>query len=123
MWTYVIAFTHDLGRFMMVRSKKRGGWEMPGGGAEGDETPLEASKREFREETGFILESREEWIKGLEDGYVQFGFIGEGDPSTRKMDEIAEVGLFTALPGELAYPSVEYEPLIEKGRKLLTDDI
>ena len=60
MWTYVIAFTGDLKRFIMVRSKKRGGWEMPGGGAEEDETPLGASKREFLEETGYSLVSRED---------------------------------------------------------------
>jgi 8-oxo-dGTP pyrophosphatase MutT (NUDIX family) len=123
MWTYVIAFTEDLERFIMVRSTKRGGWEMPGGGAEEDETPLETSEREFVEETGHILISREEWITDLQDGFVQFGLIGEGSPSKRKTDEITEVGLFTILPNELAYPSVEYEPLIEMGRRILSGSI
>jgi 8-oxo-dGTP pyrophosphatase MutT (NUDIX family) len=120
MWTYVIAFTTDLRRFMMVRSQKRGGWEMPGGRAEGEETPLEASMREFKEETGYSLVSKEEWITDLQDGFVHFGLIGDGSPTKRKTDEIIEVGLFTKLPDELAYPSVEYEPLIEMGRSLLS---
>jgi 8-oxo-dGTP diphosphatase len=123
MWTYVIAFTTDLKRFIMVRSKKRGGWEMPGGRAKGDETPLEASKREFKEETGYSLISKAKWITDLQDGFVQFGLIGDGSPSERKIDEIIEVGIFPKLPDELAYPSVEYEPLIEMGRSLLSRSI
>jgi 8-oxo-dGTP pyrophosphatase MutT (NUDIX family) len=77
MWTYVIAFTTDLKKIIMVRSKKRGGWEMPGGRAKGDETPLEASIREFKEETGYSLISKAKWITDLQDGFVQFGLIGE----------------------------------------------
>lgn len=119
MWTYVIAFTGDLERFMMVRSRKRGGWEMPGGRGHEDETLLETSKREFLEETGYELISKEEWITDLEDGSVHFGYIGDGDPSRRRTDEVIEVGMFKILPDDLAYPSVEYEPLIEKGRKML----
>lgn len=121
MWTYVIAFTEDLKKFIMVRSKKRGGWEMPGGRAEGNETPLEASEREFLEETGYSLISSDGWITDLEDGFVQFGFIGAGNPSNRKVEEVTEVDLFLRLPEELAYPAVEYESLIEMGRELLAD--
>lgn len=120
MWTYVIAFTRDLKKFIMVRSVKRGGWEMPGGGAKENETPLEASEREFLEETGYALITREEWITDLQDGHVHFGLIGGGDISKRKTEEIKEVALFNRLPDELAYPSVEYKPLIEMGRKLLS---
>ncbi len=120
MWTYVVAFTSDLKRFMMVRSKKRGGWEMPGGGSEEDETPLVSSIREFIEETGHQLISREEWVTELEDGFVHFGFIGDGDPENRKVNEILEIGLFSRLPEDLAYPSVEYEPLLELGKLVLS---
>jgi 8-oxo-dGTP diphosphatase len=121
MWTYVIAFTRDLSRFMMVRSRKRGGWEMPGGGGREGETPIETSKREFREETGHELTTDEDWVTDLQEGHVHFGFIGEGGTDERKEDEIIQVGMFKDLPEDLAYPSVEYLPLIEFGRKLLTE--
>ena len=123
MWTYVVAFTKDLKEFMMVRSRKRGGWEMPGGRGKDDESPIEASFREFMEETGHELISDEKWVTNLGDGHVHFGFIGQGDPSKRKVDEIIDVSTFNELPGYLAYPSVEYEPMIELGRVILTKKV
>lgn len=120
MWTYVIAFTEDLNQFIMVRSRKRGGWEMPGGRSHNDETPLETSEREFLEETGYDLISCVEWHTTLGDGYVFFGFIGKGDPSRRSMQEISDVGLFADLPEDLAYPEEEYGPLISSGRNILS---
>ena len=123
MWTYVIAFTYDLKEFMMVRSRKRGGWEMPGGRTEEGESPLETSKREFLEETGHELIIEEQWSAPLEDGIVHFGFIGPGDLSRRSMQEILDVSLFRILPQDLAYPSVEYSPLIRFGRRLLSSHL
>ncbi len=124
MWTYVIAFTEDLEKFMMVRSRKRGGWEMPGGRANEGETPLVTSKREFLEETGHELISNDDWSMPIgTGGHVHFGFIGSGNPSRRSMQEILDVSLFEDLPSELAYPSVEYSPLVIFGRRLLSSDI
>lgn len=120
MWTYVIAFTDDLKKFMMVRSRKRGGWEMPGGGAKEGESPLETSKREFLEETGHELITNENWNVPLEDGIVHFGLIGPGDRSRRSMREILDVSLFEKLPDDLAFPSVEYAPLVRHGHRLLS---
>jgi 8-oxo-dGTP diphosphatase len=122
-WTYVIAFTGDLEEFMMVRSRKRGGWEMPGGRALEGETAVETSKREFMEETGHELITEEEWSVPLGKGIVHFGFIGPGDRSRRSMQEILDVSLFRTLPDELAYPSVEYCPLVSSGRSLLSSYI
>ncbi|MBN1390789.1 MAG: NUDIX domain-containing protein [Candidatus Thermoplasmatota archaeon] len=119
MWTYVIAFTADMKGFMMVRSRKRGGWEMPGGKAFDGETPLEASLREFREETGHMLISREEWVATIGNGFVHFGYIGEGDERRRCLEEIEEVEVFEDLPIDLAYPKMEYEPLLSMARVLL----
>ncbi|MBN1540309.1 MAG: NUDIX domain-containing protein [Candidatus Thermoplasmatota archaeon] len=119
MWTYVIAFTADLKGFMMVRSRKRGGWEMPGGRALEGETPLEASVREFREETGHELISRPEWVAPIGKGFVHFGYIGKGDEHQHIEEEIAEVGIFESLPPDLAYPMEEYEPLLSRARSHL----
>ena len=57
MWTYVLAFTRDLSSFVMVRSGKRGGWEMPGGRNEQNEEHIDCARREFMEETGMELET------------------------------------------------------------------
>jgi 8-oxo-dGTP diphosphatase len=119
MWTYVIAFTRDMERFLMVRSRKRGGWEMPGGGSKENENPLETSIREFREETGYDLISNEKWFTTLGEGFVFFGIIGSGNEENRKKKEIVEVGLFSELPHDLAYPKVEYAPLISLGKDIL----
>ncbi len=120
MWTYVIAFTNDLSEFMMVRSRKRGGWEMPGGRGIPGETPLQTSKREFLEETGHELISRNNLSAPLGQGMVHFGIIGPGSSSKRSMQEILEVSLHPHLPEDLAYPSEEYLPLIDLGRSLLS---
>lgn len=120
MWTYCIAFTPDLERFLMVRSRKRGGWEMPGGRTEPGETSLSSALREFREETGHALITDERLSAPLGDGRVFFGTIGPRT-GTPNAPEISEVSLFERLPGDLAYPDEEYAPLIELGKGLLRD--
>jgi ADP-ribose pyrophosphatase YjhB (NUDIX family) len=40
---------------LLVREKQDGGWCLPGGWADTDETPSEAVAREVREESGFIV--------------------------------------------------------------------
>ena len=120
MWTYVIAFTGNLDEFIMVRSRKRGGWEMPGGRALENEKPIETSRREFLEETGHELITEEKWSVPFMGGRVYFGYIGEGDESRRSLQEISDVSLFHELPEDLAYPSVEYLPLISIGRSFLS---
>ena len=55
-WVNVIAITED-GQFVMERQYRHGlgktSFEIPAGGMEKDETPLEAAKRELMEETGY----------------------------------------------------------------------
>ena len=118
MWTYCIAFSPDLGRFLMVRSRKRGGWEMPGGRTEKGETPLSSAVREFSEETGHELLTGDDLSVALGEGRVFFGLIGAKKGPMRTA-EIAEVSLFSDLPEDLAYPQEEYGPLLEKGKELL----
>lgn len=40
------------GKFLTVRERESGKWELPGGKIEGSETRFEAASREVREETG-----------------------------------------------------------------------
>lgn len=48
------------GKFLLLKKKQEsqdhfGFWELPGGGMEYDETPIEAMKREAWEETGLVI--------------------------------------------------------------------
>ena len=56
-WANVIA-TNDKKEILIIRQFRFGTlkieWEIPGGVVEADETPLEAIKRELKEETGYI---------------------------------------------------------------------
>ena len=121
MWVYSIAFLSDedpaTAPFLMVRSRKRGGWEMPGGRIEPGEDPYKGALREFKEETGMDLTVSPDSYERFQDGWVFFG-RSSGDP--RPTDpEIIEVGIFNELPADLAFPFVEYDELIRKGREAL----
>jgi len=116
-YVYVIAFDRK-GRFLMVRHKRRGGWEMPGGHLEPGETPEDAVRREFLEETGHILLDIKECITEPRGGKVFGGIVGKKMAEPRP-DEIAEVGMFDALPAPLSFPKVEYEQMLSRIRPLL----
>ncbi len=123
MWTYVIAFLKDEdishAPFLMVRSRKRGGWEMPGGGMEEGETPIGSAGREFLEETGRRLITDGDLSVPYKGGRVFFGITNKNAVQDPIEHEISEVSWFKKLPGDLAYPLEEYEPLIVIGRKLI----
>jgi 8-oxo-dGTP diphosphatase len=121
MWVYSIAFLEgedpSTAPFLMVRSRKRGGWEMPGGRLEQGEDPYDGALREFKEETGLDLHCSPEDRIAFQDGWVYLGtFSGDPDPLEA---EILEVAIFRDLPGVLAFPFVEYDGLIRKGREAL----
>jgi 8-oxo-dGTP pyrophosphatase MutT (NUDIX family) len=49
----------DQGRVLLVKhTYGRLNWELPGGGAEDDESPVETALREVREETGLVVVAR-----------------------------------------------------------------
>jgi 8-oxo-dGTP diphosphatase len=52
---FVVLVTEYKGRLVIIRNKKRGGWEIPGGNREEGETLLAAATRELFEETGAVL--------------------------------------------------------------------
>ncbi len=109
---YVIAFND--GEFLMVRHARRA-WEMPGGKINEGESPEEAAVREFREETGYDVALLN--VLEVEDGGLVFlGKVGEKLPITPNAGEIAEVGFFKGLPGDLSFPLVEYERMLASAR-------
>lgn len=112
-FVYAVAFSGR--RFVMVRSRERRSWEMPGGEVKEGETPEDAMEREFEEETGMgfeIISSR-----GFDGGTVFFGYA-VGWP--RKISpEIASVELFDRLPAHLSFPRKEYEAMLKEARSVL----
>ena len=53
-YKYVVTFAVYNGKWIFCKHKERGTWEVSGGHIEPGETPLEAAKRELREETGAL---------------------------------------------------------------------
>jgi ADP-ribose pyrophosphatase YjhB (NUDIX family) len=51
-----VAVVNDTGRLLMIRRTDNDQWAIPGGAQEIGETPLEAARREVREETGITCE-------------------------------------------------------------------
>jgi len=93
------------GRFLMVFNPQRNGWEMPGGHMEEGETPEEAIRREFIEESGHEFLPRARMDQG--DVAVFAGHLGE-----RIVEGEMRWRMFSSLPEELAFPEVEYMEIV-----------
>jgi 8-oxo-dGTP pyrophosphatase MutT (NUDIX family) len=61
----IVVTGRNYDRVLMVRDKKNLQWMFPGGKIDRNETPWQAAKREFREETGFDLPHLEGDSNGL----------------------------------------------------------
>lgn len=107
---YTAAF--DGNKFLMVYNQKRKGWEMPGGHIESGETPEDAARREFMEESGYDVQLID---KKIDHGAWIFvaklgGKKGKGEMKS---------SLFQELPSELAFGLDEYTGVLEWARSLL----
>ncbi len=103
----------DVDQFMMVRHRERG-WELPGGKVEAHEGPVRCALREFREETGHLLADPKFVLKLEKDNGTCFVFKGGLGPAAQGSNEdeaIEEIGWFTELPEQLAFPDDPYEEI------------
>ncbi len=109
----MIAFRDD--EFLMVRHARRA-WEMPGGKINPGEKPEAAAAREFHEETGYDVTGLR-IIEREPGGLVYMGELGRELAEKPDTSEIAAVAMFRRLPGELSFPLVEYEHMLDAARK------
>ncbi len=115
----VIVATRDgpSGRqFMMARHKERG-WELPGGKVEDNEGPVHCALREFREETGHLLNLPKYVFRLDKDNgrcHVFTGELGERVGGVGDDEAIVEIAWFDRLPDEkLAFPDDPYDEMGE----------
>jgi 8-oxo-dGTP diphosphatase len=99
----------------MVRHARRA-WEMPGGKVEAGEEPEAAAAREFREETGYDVTGLRV-IEREPGGLVYMGELGREIAEKPDKREIVASAMFSRLPGELSFPLVEYEHMLDAARK------
>ncbi len=100
-------------KYIMVKHTERQ-WEFPGGHIEGKETPLQAAKRELKEETGLIGKNWKDCgVAELDNGNLALfscTVSGVPEPETHEIDEAR---YFTAPPMNLSFKRFEYFLLLE----------
>jgi ubiquinone/menaquinone biosynthesis C-methylase UbiE len=99
-------------KFLMVRHSQRA-WEFPGGRLEHGESPQEAAKREFFEETGLQGTSWQgHGIASLDGGDLAIFSCRVSAKPAPQTPEITASGYFTAPPIDLSFPRHEYFRLL-----------
>jgi 8-oxo-dGTP diphosphatase len=114
------------GKWVFVRQRGKGTWELPGGTHEINESITEAAERELFEETGakkFSLTPL--CISSVDiDGCLSYGllFYSEiGEFGELPDSEIEEVKLFNSIPEKLTYPEI-HRVLFDKALEFLADN-
>ena len=109
---FSVIVAKDQNRHVFVKHKDRQTWEIPGGHIEVGESPLQAAKRELREETGASQFS----IKPICDysvkrnqcetfGRLYYAYIESYNE--KLIYEIGETRSFSRLPEGLTYPEIQ----------------
>jgi len=110
-YIYTVVFAMHRNQWLFCRAKTRTVYETAGGSIEQNETPLAAAERELFEETGavnFDITPAFDYSVSR-DGLTTYGqvFYAEIYELGNMPDfEMAEVGLFAALPDELRFPQI-----------------
>jgi 8-oxo-dGTP diphosphatase len=110
--SYVVIAARHRGGWLFVRHRRRGGYEMPAGHPDVDESSEEAAVRELMEETG----ARDYLIKplayysvdggsGKQYGRLFYAEVGDLD-EIADTAEIERVRVFKRLPRQLSLPEV-----------------
>jgi 8-oxo-dGTP diphosphatase len=113
--TYAVIAARYKGKWIFIRHRRRGSFEIPGGHIEEAETAEQAAERELSEETGaeeFDLHSVASYsVK--KDGKTGYGrlFFAEVHKIGIHTDssEVEQVVFSEELPGELTYPDIQPE--------------
>lgn len=90
----VHAYCFYNGKLVIVYAKKKDMWTPPGGGVDGDETPLEAVIREVKEETNMRV------VKHAFIGYQDINEPGKCITQTRSVCIVEPYGDFTEDPDD-----------------------
>ena len=122
-YIFTVVFARYQGKWLYCRAKTRDAFETAGGHIEDGETPLEAAKREFYEETGAVsfditpvFDYRVRFPNVYSNGQVFIAEINElGDIPDYEM---AEVKLFDTIPDKMRFPQI-LPVLYEKVKELL----
>jgi 8-oxo-dGTP diphosphatase len=119
-YEYVVTFTRYKDKWIICKHKERNTWETSGGHIEPGETPIEAAKRELREETGavdFVIkpvcdywacdEPHETENMELSNGQVFLAHVNTlGE--IPKDSEMECIDFFDEFPRNLTYPDITY---------------
>lgn len=112
--TFVLILTREEDKWLFVRQRERGTWEMPAGHIEAGETAEEAARRELYEETGSVDAMLVPVTKyGIrtqgKERYGQLYYAEVKKRQTRPESEIDAVIATERLPVPLTFPTIQKE--------------